>query len=338
MQLELDLNSVERVVEYLEVPQEPPLFIESNRPPAYWPSSSNNDALITVEDLVVRYAPELPAILRGISFKLKARERVGLLGRTGSGKSTLAMSLLRFTEPSSGRILIDGIDITTIGLHDLRSRLTFVAQDAVLFSGTVRDNIDPFQEYGDAECLEALYRVHLLSDTREESRVSTRVPSPTSPTHQVEQTETIAASSTAAAADERQAPITLDSQVSSGGANFSQGQRQLLTMARALLRRTSIIILDEATSSIDYETDVKIQKAIREEFQDSLLLTVAHRLRTIIDYDRLIILDNGYIVEFDTPFNLIHKEGSVFRDMCKHSGSFEELEAAANKAAAQRGD
>ncbi|KAF8526563.1 hypothetical protein BU17DRAFT_82663 [Hysterangium stoloniferum] len=337
--LELDLNSVERVVEYLELPQEPPLLIESNRPPAYWPSSSDNDSLIVVEDLVVKYSPELPSVLHGVSFSLKSRERVGLLGRTGSGKSTLAMSLLRFasTEPSSGRILIDGIDITTIGLHDLRSRLTLVAQDAVLFSGTIRENIDPFGDYSDEACLDVLSRVHLLSDSREASRVSSRIGSRAPSIHEEDQ-ETIAASSTVGTAthDDKQGVITLDSQVSAGGANFSQGQRQLLTMARALLRQSSIIILDEATSSIDYVTDAKIQKTIREEFKNSLLLTVAHRLRTVIDYDRLIILDNGRVVEFDTPHTLIHKEGSVFRDMCKHSGNFKELEEAANKAATRR--
>ncbi|KIJ28632.1 hypothetical protein M422DRAFT_784503 [Sphaerobolus stellatus SS14] len=325
-QLELDFNAVERIVEYLKLPEEPPLVIESNRPPAYWPSSLENDALIEVEDLVVRYGAELPPVLHGISFKLKARERVGLLGRTGSGKSTLAMSLLRFTDPVSGMIKVDGIDITTIGLHDLRSRITFVAQDAVLFSGTIRENIDPFQEHTDAECLDVLARVHLLSDSQQPSRMASQTPS----VYEGMETTSIAATSTIGPED-KQPFITLDTQIAPGGSNFSQGQRQLLTMARALLRQTSIIILDEATSSIDYETDAKIQKTIREEFKNSLLLTVAHRLRTIIDYDRLIVLDNGRIAEFDTPFNLIHKDDSIFRDMCIHSGNFEELEKATNE-------
>ncbi|KIJ28620.1 hypothetical protein M422DRAFT_189487, partial [Sphaerobolus stellatus SS14] len=134
---------------------------------------------------------------------------------------------------------------------------------------------------------------------------------------------------------DKQPVITLDTQVATGGSNFSQGQRQLLTMARALLRQSAIIILDEATSSIDYETDAKIQKTIREEFKNSLLLTIAHRLRTVADYDRLIVLDNGKIAEFDTPYNLIHKEGSLFRDMCRHSGNYAELEQIANKKAGE---
>ena len=132
------LSAVERIVEYLEVPQEPAAIETSHPVPAYWPSSNDNDSMLVVEDLEVKYAPELPAVLHDISFKLKARERVGILGRTGCGKSTLAMSLLRFVEPSKGRILIDGIDITKIGTRDLRSRLTFIPQDATLFAGTIR--------------------------------------------------------------------------------------------------------------------------------------------------------------------------------------------------------
>ncbi|KAF8577829.1 multidrug resistance-associated ABC transporter [Ramaria rubella] len=332
-QLELDLNAVERVVEYLEIPQEPPVIIESNRPPAYWPSNSNNDSLVVVEDLVVRYAPDLPAVLHGISFALKARERIGLLGRTGSGKSTLAMSLLRFTDPSSGSIKIDGIDITSIGLQDLRSRLTFVAQDAVLFSGTIRENLDPFGDYSDEECRDALARVHLLSESAYSSIRPSRA---SSISRNMENEDNVSSAVDEIVEQDKQGTVTLETQVSAGGSNFSQGQRQLLTMARALLRQSAIIILDEATSSIDYETDAKIQTTIREEFKNSLLLTVAHRLRTVIDYDRLIILDNGRIVEFDTPFNLIHSEGSVFREMCMHSGTFPELEVSANKAAATK--
>ncbi|KAI0092260.1 multidrug resistance-associated ABC transporter [Irpex rosettiformis] len=339
--LELDLNSVERVVEYLDLPQEPPAIIESNRPPAYWPSSTgpNANSLIAVENLVIKYAPELPPVLHDVSFQLKARERVGLLGRTGSGKSTLAMSVLRFVDPASGRILIDGIDISKIGLHDLRSRITFIPQDATLFSGSLRDNLDPFGEHDDSECLDVLYRVHMLTESqlasqrasRETSRVASRNPSRPGSIRDVEREESIAPSNASLSATETdgKVAITLDTRVSAGGTNFSQGQRQLIAMARALLRRSSIIVLDEATSSIDFATDAKIQQAIREEFNDSLLLTVAHRLRTVIDYDRLIVLDKGKLVEFDTPYNLIRKEGGIFRSMCLKSGTFGELEAAA---------
>ncbi|KAJ6577612.1 multidrug resistance-associated ABC transporter [Mycena capillaripes] len=336
--LEVDLNSVERVVEYLKLPQEPPATIESNRPPAYWPSSARNNSLLSVENLVVKYSPELPAVLHGVSFTLKAGERVGLIGRTGSGKSTLAMSLLRFVDPTSGRIVIDGIDISKIGINDLRSRLTFIPQDATLFSGTLRDNLDPFGDHDDAACMDALYRVHLISDSPTQSRgpsrgqstaaspISSRPPSINGSTTDVSLFTDVDAKTS----------LSLDTQVSAGGTNFSQGQRQLIAMARALLRRSSVVIMDEATSSVDFATDGKIQKAIREEFTDSLLITVAHRLRTIIDYDRLVVLDHGTVVEFDTPYTLIQKEDGVFRSMCLKSGSFGELEAAARaKAEAQ---
>ncbi|KAI0752859.1 multidrug resistance-associated ABC transporter [Daedaleopsis nitida] len=352
--LEVDLNSIERVVEYLDLPQEPPAVIESNRPPAYWPSSTsqNRDSMLVVDNLTVKYAPDLPDVLHGVSFALKARERIGLLGRTGSGKSTLAMSILRFIDPTAGKIVIDGIDICSIGLHDLRSRITFIPQDAPLFSGTLRENLDPFNEHTDAECLDVLERVQIISESQVASQRASRAASRLSnhkapgPSGEGEASGSGAAAGEGSGAgapagdascpgsaspveSEAKAAITLDTQVSPGGTNFSQGQRQLIAMARTLLRRSAIIVLDEATSSVDFATDAKIQATIREEFNDSLLLTVAHRLRTVIDYDRLIVLDKGELAEFDTPLNLIQKEGGIFRNMCLKSGTFGELEAAA---------
>ncbi|KAJ7270116.1 multidrug resistance-associated ABC transporter [Mycena haematopus] len=342
--LELDLNSVERIVEYLDLPQEPPAVIESNRPPAYWPSSAKNDSLIVAENLTIKYAPDLPAVLQDVSFHLKAGERVGLLGRTGSGKSTLAMSILRFTDPSSGRILIDGIDISKIGVEDLRSRLTFIPQDATLFSGTLRDNLDPFNEHDDATCLEVLYRVQMISrsdsasqsTSREHSTVASPEVSRPASIIGVEREETTDSITSALTDVDAKTTVSLDTQVSAGGTNFSQGQRQLIAMARALLRRSAIVILDEATSSVDFKTDAKIQTTIREEFTDSLLLTIAHRLKTVIDYDKLLVLDKGKLVEFDTPLRLIEKEDGFFRAMCLKSGYFAQLEASA-RAKAERG-
>ncbi|KAJ7091060.1 multidrug resistance-associated ABC transporter [Mycena epipterygia] len=336
--LEVDLNSVERVVEYLKLPQEPPAVIESNRPPAYWPSSARNHSLLSVENLVVKYSPELPAVLQDISFTLKAGERIGLIGRTGSGKSTLAMSILRFVDPVSGRIVIDGIDISTIGINDLRSRLTFIPQDATLFSGTLRDNLDPFSDHDDAACMDALYRVHMISDSPTGSRGPSRGQSAAaSPSSSRPPSINGSTTNLSLFTDVDAKPtVSLDTQVSAGGTNFSQGQRQLIAMARALLRRSSVVVMDEATSSVDFATDAKIQKAIREEFTDSLLITVAHRLKTIIDYDRLVVLDHGKVVEFDTPYSLIQKEGGVFRSMCLKSGSFGELEAAARAKAEEQ--
>ncbi len=177
-------------------------------------------------------------------------------------------------------------------------------------------------EHTDAECLDVLERVHLLPDLR---RVFSTAPSGNAPEGET-------------AVDLHRSRADLDAsilrmQVSVGGTNFSQGQRQLVSMARALLRRSAIVVLDEATSSIDFETDAKIQATMREEFGDSLLLTVAHRIRTVIDYDRLLVLDKGKLVEFDTPLNLIRREGGVFREMCLKSGVMAELvEAAAARA------
>ncbi|KAG6908490.1 hypothetical protein DXG01_004424 [Tephrocybe rancida] len=311
----------------LDLPQEPPAVIESNRTPAYWPSSSNNDSLVVVEDLEIKYAPDLPAVLQDVSFTLKAGER--------SGKSTLAMSILRFVDPTSGRILIDGIDISTIGIHDLRTRLTFIPQDATLFSGTLRENLDPFNEHTDTECLDVLRRCHIISPSA--SCSASHAASPTSSRaasiHGVKREDTAESISTNTSDVETRPIVSLETQVSAGGTNFSRGQRQLIAMARALLRRSSIIVLDEATSSIDFATDAKIQTTIREEFNSSLLLTVAHRLRTVIDYDRLIVLDQGQIAEFDTPWKLIQRAGGIFRTMCLKSGSFRDLEHAAKSKA-----
>ncbi|KAJ6593236.1 multidrug resistance-associated ABC transporter [Mycena capillaripes] len=339
--LELDLNSVERVIEYMDLPQEPPAVIESNRPPAYWPSSAKNDSLIVAENLSIKYAPDLPAVLQDVSFSLKAGERIGLLGRTGSGKSTLAMSILRFTDPSSGRIVIDGIDISKIGVEDLRSRLTFIPQDASLFSGTLRENLDPFDEHDDATCLEALYRVQMISRSNRASQstscehTAAATPDASRPPS-VTGEETADSISTALTEVDGKTTVSLDTQVSAGGTNFSAGQRQLIALARALLRRSSIVVFDEATSSVDFKTDAKIQTTIRKEFAGSLLLTIAHRLKTVIDFDRLLVLDKGKLVEFDTPLRLIEKEDGIFRSMCLKSGHFAELEASARAAKADR--
>ncbi|CAE6434018.1 unnamed protein product [Rhizoctonia solani] len=322
-ELEQSMNSVERIQEYLDLPSEPPAVISGNRPPAYWPSSSTGS--LVVENLSVKYAADLEPVLKGISFTIHPSEKIGVVGRTGSGKSTLAMALFRFTDPASGKIVLDGIDITSIGLDDLRSKLTLIPQDAVLFKGTIRDNLDPFKDHTDAECIEALKRVHLpvengenqpstsfdpVLDTiiapgsgaqRETSSLSTKIGGP------------------------KLVTLTLETVVSEGGNNFSHGQRQLLSMARALLRKSNLIVMDESTASVDFETDAKIQTTIREEFKQSMLITIAHRLRTVVDNDRILVLDAGRVVEFDTPKNLLERPNGVFREMCKKSGDYEYL-------------
>ncbi|KEP50340.1 multidrug resistance-associated ABC transporter [Rhizoctonia solani 123E] len=355
-ELEQSLNSVERVQEYLDLPSEPPAIIESSRPPAAWPSATKGT--LVFEDLELKYSPELEPVLRGVSFETKPAERIGIVGRTGSGKSTLALSLFRFVDPAAGKIILDGIDIATIGLEDLRSRLTLIPQDAVLFTGTIRENLDPFNEYTDAECIEALQRVHLrTTDSPGRSVATSRAVSikdgvttpmitgivqPEDATHEVDQkavtmpeqeastgdSVTLAPASAAPStpgAGSGRTVFTLETKVSEGGNNFSQGQRQLLSMARALLRKSSVIIMDESTASVDFETDAKIQTTIREEFNQSILLTIAHRLRTIIDNDRILVLNAGRVVEFDTPANLLKKPDGIFHEMCKKSGDYDEL-------------
>ncbi|TFK41840.1 pleiotropic drug resistance ABC transporter [Crucibulum laeve] len=284
-QLELDFNSVERVVEYFDVPQEAPAIIEGSRPPAYWPSSSGE---LSVENLVVRYASHLGPALRGLSFTVRPSEKVGVVGRTGSGKSTLALSLLRMVEPAEGKIVIDGIDISTIGLEDLRTRVTIISQDVSLFSGTIRSNLDPLQERSTEECLEAMKRCHLTSILKH------------TPT------------------DEE--PTPLDMRVNQG--SLSAGEKQLVALARAILRKTNIIILDEATSQIDELLDDQIQKTIREELSGAIVITIAHRLKTVMDYDRILVLDNGEIAEFAEPRVLLRRSGGSFREMCQRSADW----------------
>lgn len=226
------MNSVERIKEYLDIPSEPPAIIEGSRPPAYWPS---NQGGVSVKNLVLKYSPELEPVLHGVSFDIRPAEKIGLVGRTGSGKSTLALAFFRFVDPTEGKIVIDGIDITSIGLQDLRSRLTIIPQDAVLFSGTIRDNLDPFNEQSDEDCLEALHRVQLRTSA---SPVSTANPSrqpsrPGSPRNESPAEPVDKAASTLVGGDRSKLIITLDTQVSEGGNNFSSGQRQLIAMARA---------------------------------------------------------------------------------------------------------
>ncbi|KAF9484310.1 multidrug resistance-associated ABC transporter [Pholiota conissans] len=290
--LEQSMVALERVKEYNDLKREPPEYIEP-RPPANWPS----EGAIKCEDLVIRYAPELPDVLHHLNFEIKPGEKIGILGRTGSGKSTLALSFFRFVEATQGRILVDGVDTSKIGLTDLRSRLTIIPQDPTILSGSLRSTLDVFDEYQDAEIYEALRRVHLI-------------PSEDTP---------------AEAADTVNANVfrDLESKVSEGGDNFSTGEKQLLCMARAILKRSKILVMDEATASVDYATDELIGKTIRHEFAESTILTIAHRLRTVIDYDRVMLLEQGRIVEFDRPASLLSNTSSKFYALCKATGKEE---------------
>ncbi|KAJ2649364.1 Transporter of the ATP-binding cassette (ABC) [Coemansia sp. RSA 1250] len=321
---EMNLNSVERVVEYLEVAPEAAVTVADHRPPAEWPSEGR----ISVENLVLRYAESLPPVIRGISFEVRPREKVGIVGRTGAGKSTLTLALLRIMEASAGRIVIDGIDIGKIGVGDLRSQLTIIPQEPVLFTGTIRTNLDPFARHSDDELWLALRRAHLLGSEADNAVVSSA------------STISNVGDGAVGEDDSRQSgkvvglgrTITgLDMPVMENGSNFSQGQRQLIALARALVKRTQVILLDEATASVDAVTDSKIQRTIRTEFSDATLLCIAHRLRTIVDYDRVLVLDQGEIVEYDTPYQLLNKADGLFRHMCVKSGEYDYLYSAAER-------
>ncbi|CAO3587547.1 unnamed protein product [Absidia cylindrospora] len=302
---EMNMNAVERVGEYLEIEEEASTFIPETLPRESWPEGGS----IKVDNLVVKYAPENPAVLRNISFDIKAHEKVAIVGRTGSGKSTFALSLFRFMEATSGSILIDGVDISTIGLDTLRSRLTIIPQDPILFNGTIRSNLDPFDKYDDVVLWDALKRSHLV-DSGNDNNISDN--------------SDISSNSSAP-------EINLDTAVAEDGKNFSAGQRQLISLARALVKKSSLIVLDEATSSVDFDTDRKIQETIRSEFHDSTLVCIAHRLHTVSDYDRILVLDHGEVMEFDTPYNLMTTNGGIFQQMCQRSGQYSELLAMASR-------
>ncbi|POO04129.1 ATP-binding cassette containing protein [Trema orientale] len=277
---ELSLNAVERVGTYIDLPSEAPEIIENNRPPPGWPSSGS----IKFESVVLRYRPGLPPVLHGLSFTISPSEKVGIVGRTGAGKSSMLNALFRIVEMEKGRIMIDGCDISKFGLTDLRKILSIIPQSPVLFSGTVRFNLDPFSEHNDADLWEALERAHLKDVIRRN-------------------------------------PFGLDAEVLEGGENFSVGQRQLISLARALLRRSKILVLDEATSAVDVGTDALIQKTIREEFKSCTMLIIAHRLNTIIDSDRILVLDGGQVLEYDSPEELLSNGESAFSRMVQSTGS-----------------
>ena len=296
--VELTMNAAERIVEYSELPTE---SLGGDDAPAAWPQEGN----LEVRDLVVGYADDLPPILKGLSFKVEKNQRIGIVGRTGAGKSSLTLALFRFLEARSGTIRIDGLDISKIKLHDLRSRLAIIPQDPVLFSGDVRSNLDPFHHYTDAELHDSLARVH-LTPTDDESALLDGASFP----HETATTTNIFKD--------------LSSPISEGGLNLSQGQRQLLCLARAVIRRPKIIVLDEATSAVDMATDASIQRSIREDFADSTLLVIAHRLSTIADFDRILVLADGRVVEYGTPGELWMMEG-LFRRMCEESGEKDRL-------------
>eukprot|EP00698_Gefionella_okellyi_P004133 TRINITY_DN13869_c0_g1_i1.p1 TRINITY_DN13869_c0_g1~~TRINITY_DN13869_c0_g1_i1.p1 ORF type:complete len:1343 (-),score=367.63 TRINITY_DN13869_c0_g1_i1:24-4052(-) len=278
-EMEMAMNSVERVIHYINVDSEAAAIIPDNRPPKSWPARGE----ITFDHLEVRYRPDLPAVINDLSCTIRGGEKIGVVGRTGAGKTTFVQCLFRLVEATAGKLLIDGLDVSSIGLTDLRSRLSVVPQDPVLFSGPLRANLDPFNHYDTADIWKALERVQLR--THVESL-----------------------------------PDKLETKMSEGGSNFSVGERQLLCMARALLRHSQILVMDEATANIDTKTDALIQDTIRSAFATCTVLTIAHRLNTIIDADRVMVLDKGSIAEFASPAELLSNPQSHFTQMVAQTG------------------
>ncbi|XP_020669173.3 ATP-binding cassette sub-family C member 5 isoform X2 [Pogona vitticeps] len=272
---EARFTSVERIDHYIKtLSLEAPARIKNKAPPPDWPQEGE----VIFENAEMRYRENLPLVLKKVCFTIKPKEKIGIVGRTGSGKSSLGMALFRLVELSGGCIKIDGVKISDIGLADLRSKLSIIPQEPVLFSGTVRSNLDPFSQYGEEQIWDALERTHMKDCIS-------------------------------------QLPVKLESEVMENGENFSVGERQLLCIARALLRRCKILILDEATAAMDTETDLLIQETIREAFADCTMLTIAHRLHTVLGSDRIMVLMQGQVVEFDTPSALLSNENSRFYAM-----------------------
>jgi ATP-binding cassette subfamily C (CFTR/MRP) protein 1 len=278
------LNHVERVMEYYKLPVEAAAHIPGSVT-ANWPENGR----IEFRKFYLRYRPTTPYVLRNVSFVVEPRMKVGVVGRTGAGKSSLMEALFRIVEATKGQIFIDDVDIGKIGLMDLRSKLAIIPQDPTLFLGTVRSNLDPFGERSDADIWDAL-------ELCEMRPVIEKLGTPSS-----------AHSS------------GLDADVAPQGLNFSVGQRQLLCMARALLRRSRILVMDEATASVDLETDLLIQRTVRTQFRDCTVITIAHRLDTVIDSDRVLVMDHGRVAEFASPRELLSKEG-VFTSMVNDTG------------------
>uniref|UniRef100_A0A8C1YX02 Multidrug resistance-associated protein 1 n=1 Tax=Cyprinus carpio TaxID=7962 RepID=A0A8C1YX02_CYPCA len=275
-ELETNIVAVEKVKEYGDTEKE--VSASHSTLPAGWPTAGH----IEIHNFGLRYREDLELAISDISVNIEGGEKVGIVGRTGAGKSSLTLGLFRIIEAAQGEIRIDGVNVAELGLHELRSRITIIPQDPVLFSGSLRMNLDPFDGYTDEEVWRALELAHLKNFVSG-------------------------------------LPDKLNHECSEGGENLSLGQRQLVCLARALLRKTKILVLDEATAAVDLETDNLIQSTIRTQFEDCTVLTIAHRLNTIMDYTRVLVLDKGQMAEFDSPSNLIAKKG-IFYKMAKDSG------------------
>ncbi|KAI9144121.1 P-loop containing nucleoside triphosphate hydrolase protein [Paraphysoderma sedebokerense] len=279
------LGSVEKFMNYLNfVPTEgtgeKEIQTKETRDLSNWPTKG----LIQFEDVVLHYAPQLPPVLKGVNFTINHCQKVGIVGRTGSGKSTTLLALFRMFEAARGKIIVDGIDISTLSLDELRRKLAIIPQEPVIFKGTIRSNLDLFKQYTDQQIWDALKVCHLK-----------------------ELVENL--------------PAKLDTQIDDGGNLFSLGQKQLICICRCVLKKTNILLLDEATSAMDSQTDALIQKTISEVFADRTVITIAHRLDTIIKSDQIIVMDGGKVAEMGSPANLLRKENGAFAVLVEKTGA-----------------
>ncbi|KAK0851967.1 Transporter of the ATP-binding cassette (ABC) [Friedmanniomyces endolithicus] len=335
---EQNMNAVERIKEYLDVEQEAPPIIPENRPEANWPSKGSVEFI----GYSTRYRSDFNFVLKRITFRILPGEKVGVVGRTDAGKSSLALALFRALEAEEGKILVDDVDIGLIGLQDLRENIVMVPQDPTLFTGTIRSNLDPFGLFTDEEIFTILRGVQLVgAPSATASAANTRPQTPVNPISgsspsTPDKKRSPAADSPNATTDasavleNKNIFRNLSTAVAEHGSNLSQGQRQLLCLARALLKNPKVLLMDEATASIDYATDAKIQGTIREI--KNTTITIAHRLQTIIDYDKVLVLDKGEVIEFGGPYDLINKERGIFHGMCEMSGDLEVLQRDAKQA------
>ncbi|XP_055543163.1 multidrug resistance-associated protein 1-like [Wyeomyia smithii] len=276
-EVETNIVAVERLEEYTVLPREADW--NKGTVDKSWPDQGK----VEFADYKIRYRDGLDLVIKGISLRVEGGEKIGIVGRTGAGKSSLTLGLFRIVEAAGGKIVIDGLDISQMGLHQLRSRLTIIPQDPVLFSGSLRMNVDPLRSYSDDQVWRALELSHLKSFVKGLT-------------------------------------AGLEHEIAENGENLSVGQRQLICLARAILRKTKVLILDEATAAVDLETDDLIQKTIRSEFADCTILTIAHRLNTILDSDRVLVLDKGLVAECDSPQKLLADKNSIFYGMAKNAG------------------
>jgi ABC-type multidrug transport system fused ATPase/permease subunit len=273
------MTSLERIYTYSTLPDEGIRIQNSNRPSKDWPSRGE----IKVIDLKLRYRSDLDLVLNGLNLNILPSEKIGVCGRTGAGKSSLFSAFFRLVNAESGSIEIDGIDISTIGLDDLRAKLSIIPQDPVIFSGTIRYNLDPFSLYSDDAIWDALEAVQMKSVVEK-------------------------------------LPEGLQTKIAEYGGNFSVGEGQLICVARAILKPSKILFVDEATANVDKRTDELIQNVLRTKFKDRTLITIAHRLNTIIDYDRIVVMNEGKVAEFGKPLELLSIPNGIFKSMASESG------------------